>query len=466
MAVLDRNSNEIVIRVVFDGPAGAGATSSIDALAASFGQRATPDWLEYVGGRFEGFQIRCQIVSASDPATRATQRASADAIVFVADTRAAGWSRSLAQLVALRPPRGVGVVVQANWRDAADAVDASELRAELTEARGDGGMLETVACDGSGVREVFVHAVRIALEHVRDQVARGELRLDAAADAEVDAVFDAVLAPAAEEVAAVAVAEAAPEAVPEPVVPQSSTATSLPPVVPDASVPSGAIWPPVEGRTILTEVSALQLVPRRHADGAWSAGLGSGWRLVSRREAAFDSLDAGRSALVQWARLHAACAGVVSAQRCIVLAATGDGRWRLWQIVRAEESLRERVERAADEPALDELAAELCQVARSLLDVHERLAQAPCELAVSLDSIGACDASGMYIGLMPDDPTLPSGRISAGALLEQQLGPIVSTELAGRRGDLERALDRLSANPAFETPAHVVAGLRRLLAAS
>src|SRR5262249_60080287 len=74
---------------------------------------------------------------------------------------------------------------------------------------------------------------------------------------------------------------------------------------PDAAVPSGAIWPPVEGRAILSELAQIALVPRRLTSGYWAAGLGSGWRVVSGRDATFASLDEGRAALIQWARLHA-----------------------------------------------------------------------------------------------------------------------------------------------------------------
>ncbi|HEY5934454.1 MAG TPA: hypothetical protein VIU61_07465, partial [Kofleriaceae bacterium] len=75
MAFLDTSNNEIVIRVVYDGPPEAGKTTSMRALATSFNQTSvTPeensagrtqwfDWMEYVGGRFEGSQIRCQVIS-------------------------------------------------------------------------------------------------------------------------------------------------------------------------------------------------------------------------------------------------------------------------------------------------------------------------------------------------------------------------------------------------------------------
>ncbi|HEY5938483.1 MAG TPA: hypothetical protein VIU61_27720, partial [Kofleriaceae bacterium] len=395
-----------------------------------------------------------------------------DVIIFVGDSARARWDLTLEYLLELRQIRddNVGIVFQANKRDFADAVPLDEIRARLGDGRWDIGTVESVAADGTGIREAFVYGVRLALDRVREQTTRGMLRegrpehmspadlLAHMQRAELTALRGADLEDTIER--AIEVAMAAPPTVESN--PQSLAAALiqevlaaevdatpvLPPIPtprrfaaprpPDASVPSGAIWPPVEGRTILLEVAQIELVPRRHNNGDWSAGLGTGWRLVSKRDAHFESLDIGRNALVQWARLHAACTSILSPRRCIVLAATGDGRWRLWQIVRAEESLRELVERSSPQ---QELIDSLCQTAQLLVEVHERLATAPCELPCRLDTIGACDASGMYIGLMPEMPVEPTRpRLSAAALLASELGPILALDLAEHRAALGRAL--------------------------
>lgn len=608
MAVLDPTTNEIVIRVVYDGPPEAGKTTSVRALATSFSQDSqTPeensagrtqwfDWMEYVGGRFEGSQIRCQIISVPGQRELGHRRemllATADVIVFVGDTTRERFDVSLEYLAELQRLRDttiadVGIVFQANKRDVATALALADIRTRLGDMRWGIGLVESVASDGTGIREAFVYAVRLALDRVRELTSKGQLRegrpdqvspaelltrlrsieittelppvapapnveaalLDAvAAEAKAmdEAIEDAldtivvdpkietstesvaatliqqilaqetaakVAAPldTPEEIAAreaasweqaasevlAAVAES-PPVVENPVVEkpsvvdeppgveasapvvvvaarEPSAATALPPIPsapkaklalaasprpPDASVPSGAIWPPVEGRTILLEVSQLELVPRRHGNGDWSAGLGSGWRLVSKRDAVFDSLDGGRSALVQWARLHAACMSVVSPHRCIVLAATGDGMWRLWQIVRAEESLRDLVERASTETEPETVIDSLCQTAQLLVEVNEKLAEAPCELPCSLDTVGACDASGMYIGLMPESPVEPTRpRPPSSALLVTELGPMIQLELAEMRTDLGRALQ---SKPKVSEDG-VLASLRKML---
>lgn len=460
MAVLDADAGEIVIRVVYDGPPEAGKTTSLRALAGSLSQLAvTPeedgggrtawfDWMEYTGGRFEGCRIRCQIVSVpGQPALAGRRRAlldGADVVVCVADSSPAGWEASTAHLFGLRreladgrdPP--LGVVLQANKRDVPGAAGLDELRARLGREAWNIGVVESVAADGTGIREAFVYAVRLALDRVRELMTRRTLRtgrpelgsadelLALMRDRErppvIESAPDSVAAALLREVLA---AEHGEQRAPSPLPPAPHAA----PLAPDAGVPSGAIWPPVEGRAILNEVAQHPLVPRRLSSGDWAAGLGSGWRVVSSKDAAYPGLDQGRAALLQWARLHALSLPVISPRRCVVLADAGDGTWRLWQIVRAEESLRELVSQALLEPSEAQVGARLRQAAQLLLDADRRLAQAPCALSCNLDSVGVVDGLGVYVGLMPDlahvhEPD-PAARASPQVLLRTQLAPLI-----------------------------------------
>ena len=148
MAVLDPRSDTVVIRVVYDGAPMAGKSTSVSALGAGLGVDVfSPtevggrtlyfDWLDYTGGLFEGRRIRCQIISVPGQATLAPRRRrlleSADAIVFVADSTPAGlnsdrgYLAGLYQVVARLDGPPVGVVLQANKRDHAQAyVDADQ----------------------------------------------------------------------------------------------------------------------------------------------------------------------------------------------------------------------------------------------------------------------------------------------------------------------------------------------------
>lgn len=490
MAALDSDANEIVIRLVYDGPALAGKTTSLRALAGSLtettisseeddsGRTLWFDWLEYVGGRFEGCRIRCQTLSVPGQREFAARRRwlldGADVIVFVADTSTdAAWQRSAEHLHALTadiasaPEPRPGIVFQANKRDVPGAIGLDVIRAQLAGTGAAIGLVESIAADGTGLREAFVYAVRLALDRVRELMATTGLP----PTPPVRDSADNLLARMRRELGE------APSTAP-PVVAASTTSLAntllqelldyergvlapapaanggiAAPRPPDATVPSGAIWPPVEGRAILHEISQHQLTARRLATGDWAAGLGTGWRVVSRRDAVFATLDQGRSALIQWARLHALSMPMISPRRCIVLATAGDGTWRQWQIVRAEESLRDSLVRAVEQPQPELVIERLCRVAQLLIDADDRLAGAPCPLACSLDSVGVADGCAVYIGLMPEAATLEPGTelpsVDDGRapdpirLLTDELVPHLTTELANRREDLHGALARV-----------------------
>ncbi|MGH9886021.1 MAG: hypothetical protein ACREBE_10860, partial [bacterium] len=106
-----------MISVVYDGPPEAGKTTTVRALARGFGREVyTPeerdgrtvhfDWLEHIGGRFEGSPIRCQIVSVPGQKRWVRRRAHflerADVVVFVGDTTASAWPETVARLADLR----------------------------------------------------------------------------------------------------------------------------------------------------------------------------------------------------------------------------------------------------------------------------------------------------------------------------------------------------------------------------
>jgi hypothetical protein len=211
-------------------------------------------------------------------------------------------------------------------------------------------------------------------------------------------------------------------------------------------VPSGAIWPPVEGRAILSELAQTTLVLRRLSNGDWAAGLGSGWRVMSMREAIFATLDQGRAALIQWARLHASANGVISPRRCIVLADDGAGGWRLWQVVRTEDSLRELISRAMQDYTGEPLVSRICQAVQLLLDAQDQLTHLPMILPCNLDTIGSSDIGAIYIGLMPD-PATPlteaRPRGDARTVLRGQLEAAIGADLRDRGLDLDAVLARL-----------------------
>jgi hypothetical protein len=379
MAVLDPRSDTVVIRVVYDGAPMAGKSTSVGALGRGLGSDVySPaevggrtlyfDWLDYTGGLFEGRRIRCQIISVPGQATLAPRRRrlleTADAIVFVGDSSPAGFiadrgylsglSRVLDQL----PGPPVGVVLQANKRDHAHAVPIDNIRSMLDSMELRVGVVESIATDGSGIREAFVFAVRLALDRVRELMRTGQLlrvrpQVDSAQElldllkkneegsmeyaAAAGLVHTRVSDVRPQSIVSEALAQAASENL---VAPVGSNGVAQPgrnsyvPATPDERVGSGMVWPPVDGRTVLQEVAQAGVRLSRTERGDWAGSANGRWQIYSAAAEVFEDVDAGRMVLVQSARVHAANARGKSVDHCVVLANDGHGCYRLWQITR------------------------------------------------------------------------------------------------------------------------------------
>ena len=133
MPTIDDSRGVLVVRIVYDGPAMSGKTTSLRALAQGFGTKLESpeerdgrtlyfDWMDYVGGLFEGRPIRCQVVTVPGQTELAERRArlldTADAVVVVIDSRQGelsfgmNWVRETAQVLRAKTP-AVGLVMQA-----------------------------------------------------------------------------------------------------------------------------------------------------------------------------------------------------------------------------------------------------------------------------------------------------------------------------------------------------------------
>jgi signal recognition particle receptor subunit beta len=472
VAFLDREREVIVIRVVYDGPPEAGKTTSLRALAGSLGQTLhSPaeeygrtlyfDWMDYTAGRFEGYQIRCQIVSVPGQRELAQRRwrliKDADVVVFVGDSTSARVVESLECLRELtrfldRTSLPVGVIFQANKRDLPSAMPIGELRTLIRGGGSNIAVVESIAAENAGIRESFVFAVRLALDRVREQL---QTRILPVGPPDIESSEDLMEHLRSRE--PVAVSDDVPIALPlirqvlaenDDTVTQStpwhdvsvSVGADDRPRSPDPSAPSGSIWPPVEGRVILQEAASTRMTTHRLRSGGWTAGLGRGWRIFSSANTVYADVEAGRETLVRVARLHAACKALLSDSRCIVLANTGQGTWRLWQIVRAERSLREKLT-DIEQCTTAEAAARIVEAATLLCEIGARMQNAPCNLPCTLDTVGCGDRGPVYVGLMPMEPLAsPGADLTFG--IGSQLGSIVRNTLHDRRSDVLSAIAR------------------------
>lgn len=478
MARIDPDRAQVVLRLVYDGPAKAGKTTSLRQLARSLGvdlfsadeedgRTLYFDWLDYVGGLFEGMPIRCQVLSAPGQLIFESRRRlllqSADAVVFVADSRPERLHenrRAYATLLEVgreaRVP--IGIVVQANKRDLPDAVSLDALR----DSFGEGfslAMTEAVAGRGEGVRETFVLGVRIALDRVRSLWSGGALETRPPEFENGAQLLASMMTLEG------GVIHDTPMFVPPP---SHSSADGAPsashPRPPDASIPPGLVWPPVQGRIIVHEATRDALELQRDDSGSWDGMSSSGrWRVISAGGAAFRDLEHGRDALISWARWHAAASSRLSAERAIALVPDGEGEWRLWQIVHVAHTLRDH---CRDAVHLRGAAA-----GEKLFDILDLYAQAFEVLVttglvedIALNRI-AVSANGtpVYAGAV----SYPSAREprpqtdSPASILESDLLAALRDELGSAPDRLSELLAGIEAAAARRGRTHVAESLRQ-----
>jgi signal recognition particle receptor subunit beta len=466
MPFIDSERQLLVVRVVYDGPPMSGKTTTLRSLARRLGspEVSSPaeaegrttffDWTEYVGGLYEGRQIRCQIVSVPGQVELRHRRAfllqSADAVVFVADTRASALPRSLAMLEELVPHcRGqqppLGVVFQANKRDDDDALPAPVLR-RMLNAISPMVLVETVATDGDGVREAFVLAVRLALDRVRPMLPFADTTDRRPPAAGPDELMDQLLTLERKSPSPMVNRSAEALSLLAELLPSATAGTEAPTVssfvpgseaekvfVPNLMMPGGRIWPPVDGRALLHEVNELGLVPVRTAAGDWWAA-GGGWWVHSTANAIFADHDAARRMLIECARSHCALNHHLSTGRVLILADAGRDRQRIWQLVRVEHSLHDRLDAAAD-AALPKLAEELRLIAAHLLEARAVLSKINPGLACTLKTVGGeTGRRPRFVGLMPTHPRAAPAQPGDAELLALELRPALA-QLMARRDD-------------------------------
>ena len=465
MARLTTDGGALVVRLVYDGPPRSGKTTSLRALADGMARTAVSpgetdgrteyfDWLEYVGGSFDGIPIHCQILSVPGQPELVSRRrallAEADAIVFVTHgspehlPEAASHLRSLRNFVGSRPDPRPGVIVQANHRDRPDALSL----AELHDGLGLDGLplVESVATENQGIREAFVLAVRLALDRTRELLKQGPLPTGPG-ETDDPAALLARLQSAEDDSPSEPVRQA-----PRGVAPHGVEES---PRLPGSGAPGGWTWPSVDGRVVLHAASTPGAVPQRGRDGSWglTARLATGvWRFHSAPPHEFARLDDAREELARWTQGHTPGFRRLSPNRCIALAETGWGTWRLWQVVRAEETWRNRLAAALrDAPPPgppEEAMTELLRtcVAR-LLAARDAFRQEPL-LPCRLEVIGEARDRPVYAGLLPPAGWTPSQEdlaLAGAELVRREIGPLMEKVEGDRRRVMEERMEEMLA---------------------
>lgn len=392
MPHIDGRSGELVIRIVYDGSPEAGKTTNVKQLLNLIslqrrGASKSPggvgrrteffDWLDFTGGYLDGRRVRCQLVSVPGQSSLLHRRRylleTADAIVFVTDSRPAQREESLKNLsmtlrIVAKVARGapVGLIVQANKQDLADAEPPVGVARSLGMAATTP-VVGSIASTGEGVMETFVVAARLATDRVRtllledaltdlpevgadpDQLHAAMLKIEEShalrrrdreasegaeqrgvrSDGDADAAHaQGVAANGASRAAPAGTSSQAPRR-------RNRVPVGAPPAPPEAAqISSGHVWPPVKGRSFIAEATAGRfsmpdLVQAWAPIGALEIASDTGWLLHTAERWVHADESTARRTLLSVVRRLLARADAQPQGRS--LAITKDpGGWRLW----------------------------------------------------------------------------------------------------------------------------------------
>lgn len=182
MPAIDAQTDELILRIAYDGASRAGKTTNLTQLSQKLdseiaapeqdGERTVYfDWMRYRAGNYRGRPIRCELLSAPGQELLAQRRdlllSTADAIVLVLDASNYQLDSIKTRVKTLRstsstqtPP---AVLVQANKCDLAPDATLQDLQ-EFCKSHDPPLMFsKSTALTGEGVRETFVLAVRMAV---------------------------------------------------------------------------------------------------------------------------------------------------------------------------------------------------------------------------------------------------------------------------------------------------------------
>ncbi len=476
MAIFDPREQRVVIRVVYDGAAGAGKTTNLRQLSALFAaQRASEvhspgelggrtlyfDWMQVRAGALAGIPLLCQIISVPGQVVLTPRRRhlleSADVVVYVCDGSAAAAAASrdgLCAIDAIARERGseLPLVVQANKQDQRDALSAEAMARAL--GRPEASVVEAIATEGVGVVDTFVAAIRTLSRRMQRSAETGELRLEVRCAETENAAFARVAAREVdpewaaemflEEVSRELLLEAfaeGPETAASPA-PAIAAGDVAPPSLPDAEAPTGFIWPAHTGRATLRAMAAaggLADRPRRAASGAFTHE-GGGRVLRTHSALRYESADNARQALVRAARERTQLEQLLAPDTVVVAHAASDTAWWIWTAMPRLPTLREVLAQAgAPGPSASSL---LDAYGAALAEAFRVSIRYGFGLSLELDAFGVDGHVLRYVG--DTRPALAVDHVSsalAHPLTElERAGADVGAVLAAFERELQRRL--------------------------
>lgn len=421
MTGLTDTSNIPVLRIVYDGPPGAGKSAAVHALQQILaphnrvvsspeenGHSCFFDWLDCQTGNTAHFQVLATPGQPSLQERRHFLLKNADAIVFVVDSRSSEIALALEyfqDLQELLESTGttLPLMIQANKQDLPGILGADMLAmffpAECPMVTTDALARPQELAD-SFARFAQTLAAPLAGKRPAPKAFENPEALLAHMESippttnEANRLLETLISPD-EERSGTPVPD---DAFNIPVNKETGQA-----LLPDPNTPPLWVYPNSPGFDLLEAISSAGLTSERQQNGVWVVPRNNApeWHCISLAEWVYEPGEEAKQAFRRHMQAHIRWSPLLAPERCVALAAHGKQQ-RLWQICH-HESLAGQADTLLPLTDPEDFAAQLFYLAKKIYQACQNLSRFVRLEHLTLDNL-ALQAQSFYLGpLNPDD---------------------------------------------------------------
>ncbi|MDQ7091292.1 MAG: hypothetical protein Q9M50_11785 [Methylococcales bacterium] len=175
------------------------------------------------------------------------------------------------------------------------------------------------------------------------------------------------------------------------------------PLLPTPNIAARDLWPLKIEREILKDIAQKNVEFTETENDSWLVLVEKKWQLLSLSSDLYDNNNLARQELSIAVQVQRELSERLSQQRCLVIiqTSTDDEQWRLWQVVKREETLGDSLEKVYSEKDAKKIAAMLFIVAEKFYGACKYFFEQNMNFPLTLNSLKLEDNEIIFTGFIP-----------------------------------------------------------------
>lgn len=179
------------------------------------------------------------------------------------------------------------------------------------------------------------------------------------------------------------------------------------PLLPNKDIAARDLWPLKAGYLLLENIENKDLEPIEN-NKEYLIAIEKKWQLFSSKNDLCDNYNIARQKLSDAVQIQRDLKTCLNTQRCLAITETGNKeQWRLWQIIKTEQTLAQLLIDAYDKKDTRKIATMLFTVADKFFIACTQFSQLEIQLPLALDNLTLEEDKIIYTGFIPTDADIP-----------------------------------------------------------